>query len=102
MINDNVANSTFSFCEVTSANIEIRALDSKKASMSSSIPKVLKGNRAIFCKPLTDIINSGISNLCFDGDLKLADLTPIRKEDETTNKKNYRNISLLPVVSKNI
>ena len=49
---------------------------------------------------MTAIINNGISNSCFDGGLKLADLTPVHKADETTNKENYRNISLLPVVSK--
>ena len=103
LIKENVANSSFSFCEVTSDNVEkeICALDSKKATMSSSIPpKVLKENITIFCKPLTDIINNGISSSCFDDGLKLADLTPIHKENDTTSKKNYRNISLLPVVSK--
>ena len=39
-------------------------------------------------------------DLAYDGGLKLADLTPIHKENETTSKENYRNISLLPVVSK--
>ena len=32
--------------------------------------------------------------------LKCADLTPVHKADDTTGKKNYRNISLLPVVYK--
>ena len=32
--------------------------------------------------------------------LKRAELTPVHKADETTNKKNYRNVSLLPVLSK--
>ena len=69
--------------------------------MSSSIPpKVLKKNIAICCKPLTEIINNGISKTCFDGGLKLTDLTPVHKADESTSEKNYRNISLLPVVSK--
>ena len=61
---------------------------------------VLKENITICCKPLTEIINNGISKTCFDGGLKLADLTPVHKADESTSKKNYRNISLLPVVSK--
>ena len=30
----------------------------------------------------------------------MADLTHIHKADDTTNKNNYRNVSLLPVVSK--
>ena len=69
--------------------------------MSSSIPpKVLKENSTICCKPLTEIINNGISKTCFDGGLKLADVTHVHKADECTSKKNYRNISLLPVVSK--
>ena len=45
-------------------------------------------------------MNNGISKTCFDGGLKLADLIPVHKADESTGKKNYRNISLLPVVSK--
>ena len=32
--------------------------------------------------------------------LKRADLTPVRKADETTNEKNYRNVNLHPVLSK--
>ena len=102
-INDNVVKGYFSFRTASIADIEkeIRALDSKKASMSSSIPpKVLKENITICCKPLTEIINNGISKTCFDVGPKLADLTPVHKADESTSKKNYRNISLLPVVSK--
>ena len=44
--------------------------------------------------------NQCISTSVFDDNLKLADLTPIFKEGDTTNKKNYRNISLLPAPSK--
>ena len=73
----------------------------KKASISSSIPpKILKENSDICCESLTNVINNGIANSCFDNGLKLADLTPIHKDDDTTNIKNYRNISLLPVVFK--
>ena len=65
--------------------------------MSSSIlAKILKVNTDIFSNPLTNIINNGISNSCFDSGLKLVDLTP--QGDEMTNKKNYKNVSLLPVV----
>ena len=103
LINDNVVNCNFSFDIVSDCAVEkeIAALDSKKASMSTSIPpKFPKENSAICCKPLTYIINNAIRNSCFDNRLKCADLTPVHKADDTTNKKNYRNISLLPVVSK--
>ena len=49
---------------------------------------------------MTNIINNAIVNSYFDNDLKLADLTPVHKDNDITNKKNYRNISLLPIVSK--
>ena len=77
------------------------ALESKKASLCNSIPiKILKENSNVCCEPLTRIINNDISNPCFHRCLKRADLTPVHKADETTNKKNYRNVSLLPVLSK--
>ena len=80
---------------------EVKALDNNKLTMSGSIPpKILKENSDICCKPLTNIINNAIVNSYFDSDLKLADLTPVHKDDDITNKKNYRNISLLPIVSK--
>ena len=54
----------------------------------------------VCCRPLAIIISKGITNSHFDNRLKLADWTPIHKADATTNKKNYRNVSVLPVVSK--
>ena len=103
LINDNVVKGEFSFASVCQSDIEkeIVALDEKMSSMSSSIPpKFLKENINVCSQPLTAIINNGILNLSFDGGLKLADLIPMHKMDGATNKENYRNVSLLPVVSK--
>ena len=103
LVNENVLKGYFSFKEVslTAIEKEVTALDNKKACMSSSIPtKVLKENNNVCCRPLAIIINKDIPNSHFDNRLKLADLTPIHKADATTNKKNYRNVSVLPVVSK--
>ena len=36
----------------------------------------------------------------FPDELKLADLTPIYKKDDPNKSKNYRPVSVLPVVSK--
>ena len=69
--------------------------------MSEGIPpKILKEYRSVVCEPLTKIINKGIVDSNFDDNLKKADLTPVHKEGDTTNKKNFRNISLLDIVSK--
>ena len=100
LINENVLKSSFTFKDVNLVDIEkeVRALDSNKSTMSGSIPpKILKENSDICCKPLTNVINNGIGNSNFYSDLKLADLTPVHKDDDTTNKKNYRNVSLLPI-----
>ena len=44
--------------------------------------------------------NDSNNNLKFPDSLKLADITPIHKKDDTTNKQNYRPVSILPSVSK--
>ena len=40
------------------------------------------------------------NNLKFPDSLKLADITPTHKKDDTTHKQNYRPLSILPSVSK--
>ena len=103
LINENVVKGNFSFSTVKLTDIvkEVAGLDCKKTSKSGSIPpKFLKENSSICCKPLTDIINSGISTPIYDNGLRLADLAPVHKTEDTTYKRNYRNIRLLPVVSK--
>ena len=49
-----------------------------------------KESSNVCCELLTRIINNDISNSCFDRCLKRADLIPVNKADETTNKNNYR------------
>ena len=51
-------------------------------------------------KTITDLINNGIEKSYFDQDLKYADITPVHKRDDITNKENYRPISLLSCLSK--
>ena len=102
-INKNVKKVMFSFLETDLESIEevLKALNEKKVCISSSIPpKILKENRCICAGPLTYIINSGISNGKFDDGFKMVDLIPLYKLDAATNKQNYQNISLLPVISK--
>ena len=49
---------------------------------------------------LLNIINFGITNATFDEGMKLADITPIFKKDESFNKDHYRPVSFLPAESK--
>ena len=46
---------------------------------------------------LTDCINDAIvGEDIFSDRLKFGGITPVHKKDETTNKENYRPVSLLP------
>ena len=49
---------------------------------------------------LLNIINFGITNATFDEGMKLADITPIFKKDESLSKENYYPVSCLPAGSK--
>ena len=50
---------------------------------------------------LTDCINDAIvGEDIFPDSLKFGDITPVHKKDETTNKENYRPISVSPLISK--
>ena len=46
------------------------------------------------------IFNESLNNCSFPDELKLADITPIFKKEDATLEKNYRPVSVLPVVSK--
>ena len=52
-------------------------------------------------KMLTDCINDAIvGENIFPDSLKFADITPVDKKDEKTNKESYRPVSVLPLISK--
>ena len=78
----------------------IMELDNNKATSGNIPTKTLKILSREICVPLTDCINSGISNGVFPDELKLADVTPIYKKSDPDDKANYRPISILPSLSK--
>ena len=80
---------------------QIRSLDPKKGSMENDIPiKMLKGTNDISCEHLAKLYNDAKNSNNFPTSLKTADVTPIHKGEETNIKKNYRPISLTPIISK--
>ena len=97
-------NFPFSFIETTPDEIalEISALNPKKACPLKSIPvKILQNSSNIVKDTLAEIFNREIiGNKKFPSKLKLADLTPIHKKLAKISKKNYRPVSILPLVSK--
>ena len=80
---------------------EIRKLNSKKATTFKSIPtKHLKENIDICGPILHRLINTSIESSTFPDHLKIADIFPVFKKEDATNPKNYRPVSVLPLVSK--
>ena len=93
----------FKFMDSTADDFysEIRNLDQKKAGVENDIPvKILMGSNDIASEYLSKIYNNAKNNCNFPQLLKLADVVPIHKKDETSQMKNYRPVSLLPVASK--
>ena len=73
----------------------------KSKSTSGSIPsKVLRVSANEICIPLTDCINSSISNGQFPTEIKMSDAISVFKEDSHFGKANCRHISLLLSLSK--
>ena len=92
----------FSIKPVTVKDIEniIKNMPNDKASGGEIPLNILKQSRFTY-KMLTNCINDAIlGEDIFSDILKFGDITPVHKKDETTNKKNYRPISVLHLISK--
>ena len=93
----------FSFVEISVENMfnEIMNLDLSKASPKDSIPgKIVKDNINIFSIILKENFNEMLKTGEFPEKLKLADISPIFKKGDKTDKANYRPVSILPIISK--
>ena len=92
----------FGFSDVCYADVfhEILNLDGTKKSSGDITVKVLKASARESAESLTNCLNECLRNCNFPDELKLAEVIPVYKKLDSTDKGNYRPISLLPVVSK--
>ena len=72
----------------------------KAAGIDNISGRFLKDGVNILAIPVTQICNLSIKLSHFPHDCKLAKLKPLYKKGSKTDPKNYRPISLLPIVSK--
>ena len=91
--------STLNFSKVTESEVmkEILNLSTKKATKNGDIPAK---SVDVYIKEITFIINDCIEKGIFPDDLKLADVSPIFKKEDSFKKENYRPVSILPHMSK--
>ena len=77
-------------------------LNNNKTGTFKNIPaKCIKEASGKYSPCLTNIWNEEIIGFnSFPIDLKVADVTPIFKKGDSTERKNYRPVSVLPTVSK--
>ena len=93
----------FIFKDMTSFEVEaeISKLNSKKACIKNDIPaKMLIISNDIASEYLANIYNKCKNEYMYPISLKVADVTPLHKRKEKTLLKNYRPVSLIPIVSK--
>ena len=73
---------------------------SKAAGIDNLSGKFLKDGAVVLSKPIAEIGNLSIKYSAFPTDCQIAKLRPLFKKGSTTLPKNYRPISLLPLISK--
>jgi hypothetical protein len=62
--------------------------------------KIIKLAAKVNLNQLTDCFNAAIFENIFPNELKLGDVSPVFKKDDSTDKDNYRPISVLSAISK--
>ena len=79
----------------------LKSLDMSKATgLDCLSPRILKISAEVVAPSLSKIINQSITESQFPSILKVAQLFPIHKNGPKHDPSNYRQISILPVISK--
>ena len=81
----------------------LQDLDENKAvGLNNLSGKFLKHGATVLAKSISQICNLSIKYSIFPSNCKIAKLKPLFKKGSKTASKNYRPISLFPLVSKKI
>ena len=68
--------------------------------LSVGIWKTFKQHIDVSIDKVTDIYNSMSNSSVFPDNIKLVDITPVHKKNETMSMGNYRPVNALPTLSK--
>ena len=102
-VKQGLTENSFSFSRIDE-EIVLKLLEetnpSKAAGIDGLAGKFLKDGAPYLSSPITQLCNLSISLSIFPDKCKIAKLKPLYKKGSTTEPKNYRPISLLPLISK--
>ena len=99
LIKDKIRNpAPFSLKESSLSDIEkeLRNLN----TFGNILSKILRANKESCSETLAELFNNALLTSSFPTELKVADVSPVFKKDDLLKTKNYRPVSVLPVVSK--
>ena len=93
---------TFKFKEVTNEEVHelVNSLDCAKKAGGDIPTRILKLSLDVISPFLTYCINICFNSCKFPNSLKLAEITPVPKKDDSHSASDYRPISILPLLSK--
>ena len=97
----NLGRKTFSLKATSTSAVQQLLEDinpSKSAGLDNLTGKFLRDGASVLAAPVSDLCNLSISLSTFPDDCKIAKLKPIYKKESKTEPKNYRPISLLPLI----
>ena len=93
----------FEFCQTTTENITklLEEINPNKAvGIDNLSGRFLKDGGSILASPMTALCNLSINLSKFPDKCKIAKLKALYKKGSSLDTKNYRPISLLPLISK--
>ena len=91
----------FSYIDKKTVLKIIRSLSNNKASQETDMPvAVVKENAEYFAEIICSQFNESINSSRFPLSFKLANITPVFKNESRNHKNNYRPVSILPLISK--
>ena len=99
----NLEENPFHFTKVSENTISdfLKELKTNKATGIDNLSgRFLKDGSKVLATPITQICNLSIKLSTVPDECKIAKLKPLYKKGKKTDPKNYRPISLLPVISK--
>ena len=91
---------SFSFSRINEEIILKLLQETNPSKAAGIVGKFLKDGAPYLSSPITQLCNLSISLSTFPEKCKIAKLKPLYKKGSTTEPKNYRPISLLPLISK--